>query len=789
MKKFLFCWSFILGLCTFSMAQDVEVNPRWLSGPWQGIWITHPNTAVRDYGIYHFRKQIHIDQKPDKYIVHLSADNRFKLYVNGKYILAGPARGDLYNWYFDSIDLAPYLESGDNTIAVMVWNMGDLAPVAQVTNQLGFVMQADDTENADVNSNSSWKVFKNKAYQPCSMDNGERMKTYMVIGPGDQMDAALFPWGWEKQNYNDKDWTIAKNLTEAVPYGYGTDNLWNLVPRNIPLMETSTVPVNFIRRTSGLLDITKLLSKDNPLVIPAHSKISILFDQKQLSLGYPSFTFSDGKDAKVLITYAEALFKDLLKGNRDDIEGKEILGNYDIFTADGGKDRIFTPLWLRTFRYIQLDIETQDQALILTEINLQKEGYPLVERATFKSNDTSLIPIWNVGWHTARLCAADLYYDCPYYEQLQYAGDARIQSLISLYVSGDDRLMRKAIHDFYLSRVADGLPQGRYPSNRIQVIPTYGLYWVSMLYDYWMHRKDDEFLAQYLHAAEGVMEWYEKRMAKDKYLLGPLEWWNFTDWNTAFRNGVPAGAEQGNSTIISLHYAITLREAATVLRYFKKTETAQHYLDLANKIIKEAYSSSFNKDKGLMADSPDQQEYSQHASILAILSDAIPPQHQQELMRKILTDQSLSQVTFYYRFYLIRALKKVGMADQYTEQLKPWKDMLALGLTTFAENPDPTRSDCHAWSASPNYDFLATICGITPIDHGFSTVEINPSFGSLTEIEGTMPHPLGTIQVNLKRYGNNGVEGFVSLPEGLSGRFMWQEKIINLNSGYQKIKL
>lgn len=770
-------------------AQSVPVNPKLLKGPWSAYWISHPETAVRDYGVYHFRKTFNIAQLPDQFIIHLSADNRYKLYVNGHYILAGPARGDLYNWYFDSIDLAPYLVAGDNSLAVMVWNMGDLSPVAQISNQLGLVVQADEEKNEFINTNNSWKTTKNKAYQPCSTDNSERMQTYMVVGPGDQLNASLYPWNWEQQHYNDEDWENAKNLFPAVPSGHGTDNLWNLVPRSIPLLETQKEEINHIRRISDNRLTSKIVNKDNPLVIPAHSKVSVLLDQSHLLVGYPSFTFSEGKASTVKITYAEALFKDGIKGNRNEIEGKDILGNYDIYESDGAKNRIFTPLWLRTLRYVQLDIETKSDPLTVHEIVMMREGYPLVEKASFESNDPSLKEIWKVGWHTARLCAADLYYDCPYYEQLQYAGDSRIQSLISLYVSGDDRLMRKAIQDFYLSIVADGLPQGRYPSNRIQVIPTYGLYWVSMLYDYWMHRKDDAFLAKYLHAAQGILEWYEKRLDKEKSLLGPMEWWNFTDWNTAFKNGVPAGAEDGNSTIISMHYAITLREAAEVFQYFGKTQIATQYKEIANKIVKAAYASSFNKSKGLMADTPEQEEYSQHTNILAILSDAVPANEQKKLMLKILSDKELSQVTFYYRFYLIRALKKVGMSDSYTDQLEPWKDMLALGLSTFSENPDPTRSDCHAWSSSPNYDFLATICGIMPSSQGFSTVDISPAFGNLTEIKGSMPHPLGTIKVNLTHLNNGKVYGDVELPVGLTGKFNWKGKHLQLKSGIQKISL
>jgi hypothetical protein len=106
--------------------------------------------------------------------------------------------------------------------------------------------------------------------------------------------------------------------------------------------------------------------------------------------------------------------------------------------------------------------------------------------------------------------------------------------------------------------------------------------------------------------------------------------------------------------------------------------------------------------------------------------------------------------------------------------------MLQNGLTTFAENPDPARSDCHAWSASPDYDFLATVAGIRPGTSGFKTVEIEPALGKLTFIKGQMPHPAGIIMYNLKREGKDGINGEIVLPEGLTGIFKWKGKSINL---------
>jgi alpha-L-rhamnosidase len=771
--------------------QNAGIEPSLLRGTWPSFWITCPDIDQRAYGVYHFRKSFELPVKPARFIVHVSADNRYRLFVNGTAVGSGPARGDLYNWYFESLDIAPHLKEGRNLIAALVWNMAEHAPVAQITNQTAFVLQGNTAAEAVVNTGTGWKVRHNRAYTPCSTDNGQRLQTYMVIGPGDRVDAAGHPWGWEQEGYDDSDWKEAQAIANAVPVGYGSDNLWSLTPRTIPGMEERMQRIPQVRRMEGMpMSGNGFLQGGAPLVVPPQSRVSVLLDQGFNTTAYPELLVGGGAGSEIRITYAEALFDSQgQKGNRNDIEGREIRGNYDIFLPDGGEQRLFRPLWFRTYRFMQLDIRTGDRALRIHDLNGRFTAYPFVELGRFESDDASHDDIWKVGWRTARLCAGETYFDCPYYEQLQYEGDTRIQSLISLYVTGDDRLMRKAIHDFYLSRVPEGLTQGRYPSSRIQVIPPFSLWWVSMVHDYWMHRSDDAFVRRYLTAIEGVMNWYEDHIDIGAQMLGPMKWWNFVDWNLAFSGGVPEGANDGNSSIISLQYAYTLRQAAELMAHFGRPAAAERYRKNADLLVSGTYRHCWDPDRGTMADTPQKKAYSQHAGIMAILTDALPEAERVRAVEGLLHDTRLSQATFYFRFYLTRALIRCGMADLYTEQLGPWRDMLAMGLTTFAENPEPTRSDCHAWSSSPNYDFLATVCGILPASPGFGTVAIRPALGSLKWVKGSMPHPLGTIEVALERHGEHGIVADITLPEGLGGSFYWKGEIRTLHPGKQQVSL
>lgn len=787
-------WIFCLlnMLVLFTMAQEGDINPKLLQGPWSAKWVNYPDVPSKAYGVYHFRKEINLNAVPEKFVIHVSADNRYILYVNGQFVGRGPARSSLFNWNFASYDIAPFLRPGSNVVAAIVWNMGEYAPVAQISNQTAFLLQGNTGAEEILNTNKTWKVFQNKAYSPGALEAGNELRSYFVVGPGDVIKGDLYPWGWETMGFSDVAWPSAKELnTPVVTAGYGTDNQWILFPSEIPAMEETMQRMASIRRESGIRTNHLWLQGKKALTVPANTKASFLVDQSFETVAYPILKVSDGKGASIRLTYSEALVdSNHVKGNRNDLTGKKIIGLYDVFHPDGGKGRVFSPLWLRTFRYVQVDIQTGKEALVLNDLYSMFTGYPFEHVATFESNDASLKDIWDVGWRTARLCAGETYYDCPYYEQLQYEGDTRIQALISLYNSGDDRLMRKAIDDFFMSRVPEGLTQGRFPSNRTQVIPPFSLYWVSMLYDYWMHRPDTAFVKKYLDAAALILKWYEQHIDEEFDMLGPMKWWNFTDWNLAFRNGVPDGATDGHSSVITLQYAYTLQQAGQMFQYFGDTQRARHYLATAKKLAKSTFDHCFNHERMVMANTPFKNSYSQHAGIIAILAGAIPSSKEKEVLQTILSDTSLSQATFYYRFYLTRAMIKAGLGDMYYSHLKPWRDMLKIGLTTFAENPDPTRSDCHAWSASPIYDFLATICGIMPDAPGFQKIKIAPHLGELKEVSASMPAPQGTVSVNLKRKtSSDGIIGEITLPGNMKGNFVWMDKEIQLTGGKQIIDI
>jgi hypothetical protein len=381
------------------------------------------------------------------------------------------------------------------------------------------------------------------------------------------------------------------------------------------------------------------------------------------------------------------------------------------------------------------------------------------------------------------------YFDCPYYEQLQYIGDAKIQALVSTYVSGDSRLTKNAISVLRDSQLPMGITQSRFPSNQPQIIPTFSLVWVTMVYDYWMLNDDSLFVKSMVPGMQETLNWFRNRIDSSG-MLGPVEWWNFVDWvySKGWGNGNPPAANTGNSSILSLQYVYTLEKASEVFEAYKLLDLAVAYRALAGNIKNAVYEKCYDTNKGLIADSPVRNSFSQHANIWAILTNTFPETlDKTKVINTILNDNDLAQSTLYFKFYLFEALEKAGQANQFTEALSSWKEMVNAGLSTFAETPDPARSDCHAWSASPVYYFLSLVAGIKPASPGFKSVRIEPNLGNLNSIDATMPHLLGTIRVKLKKDNENRLSGEITLPNHLDGVFIWNGVQTQLKRGTNKI--
>ena len=792
LRLLLFC--IITGLLASTSYAPAQLSAEHQAKLWKAQWITAPDAPQRDEVVLHFRKVIDVSAPPQHFYIDVSADNQFIFYINQQRIGSGPSRSDLGHWKYETFDLAPFLRAGKNVLAATAWNFGTHAGLAQMSDRTGFLVHGQSVAERVADTDKSWDVEVEKGVRTVQPE----VEGYYAAEPGTRIDGGTFDWSWNEDGDLKGSWSKAVELGRGSLRGE-TDppNNWQLIHDRLPAMEMRLVPAGKVVRAEGIPTPSDF--PEHGFTVPAHGKASVLIDNATLTTGFPALTASGGYGSKIRLTYAEALFdEDDQKGNRNEVTGRHIAGPADEFIIGGSVAREFMPLVWRTWRFLQIDVEAAEQPVRIESLKTWFSAYPFVERGHFSSDDESLRSIWDIGWRTARLDAHDTYMDTPYWERLQYIGDTRIQALISYVVAGDDRLARQAIEAFDNSRVPEGLTTSRYPSSLVQMIPTFSLLWVGMVRDFWLYRGDAAFVHAQLPGTRAVLAWYLAHQRADG-LIGRVPWWPFVDWGKDFEFGMPPQDGDGGSSVITLQFVEALRNAAEVEAAVGDKRFATTYRDAANRAAAGVRKLCWNEQDGLIADTPSQQHYSQHANILAVWLDVVPKEQQKEILAKILsttdasfhlsaTVPSMTAATYYFRFYLVRALVHAGMGDQYLELLGPWRQMLSLGLTTWAESPEPTRSDCHAWSAHPNFDLLTIVAGIRPRSAGFDGVVIEPHLGKLQHVEAVLPTPKGMVEVKYRRL-LNGVEARITLPEGMMGVLVWNGNEQVLRPGEQTVIL
>jgi alpha-L-rhamnosidase len=779
----LFTFFFVLHLCGSTYAQDTS-NPPWIS---------YPSANVTGFGVYHFRKGFELDIVPEKLIIHISADNRYNLFVNGRRVCYGPAKGDLITYKYDVIDIAPFLKQGNNQLAALVYNGGKDKPLSFLSVQTAFFLKSENEDYEMINTDPSWKVLKNTAIQPISYYEMLHKKTWFygfyACGPGDNVDSDKFPWGWEEPGYNDNDWKNAEGLF------FDGKAPWNLVPRNIAFMDNHQVHPSRIRSTKG---ITLPLGKWNgmeKLVVPENSSATILIDFDIFTMGYPELKVVGGQNSSIKIRYAEALYEEInLKAHRDSVNGKTMFGVWDIFHPDGKSERTFRPLWKRAFRYVQFEIETKDQPLeILSYIN-EYSGYPYPEMSTFSSNDSRLNKIFEISLRTFRMCSGETYYDTPFYEQLSYGGDNRPISAISTYNSTDDRLFREVMRLYPQSENKEtGLFKSAYPSQFEFDQGTWSLAWIQSLHDYYFIRGDKEYLKQFVDNIERVLGFYERHLDESTGMIGTVKNNNFVDWSIV-DGRIPRQNKQNEiqqSALLTLYFVHSIDCAVNMYIQIGENDKADKWESIAKGIKKAIYVNCWDEESQLFKDYPNQNIFSQHTNLLAILCDLVNPEQQKDLLNRILSfDKFDEMASSYFSFFLFKAMQKTGQEDLFLENLDFWYNFIDRGHTTCGETgfASHDRSDCHAWSAHPAYFLISSVCGIKPGDVGFNIVNISPHLGELTQVKASMPHPLGRIDVDYKIL-NGKLKSIIVLPEGMNGIFEYGTKRFAIHPGENRISL
>jgi alpha-L-rhamnosidase len=747
----------------------------------KAAWVWAEGARVDEKVVLEFENEFDVEEATEV-VVHVTADQRYELFIDGELMSLGPDRSDVNHWAFATYRLQ--LPAGRHRLTATVAWIGDDAPCAQITHRGGFLFAAEGPLASQLNTGEGkwttrrvegWSftpgpapdfVGRQQTIDTRERNAGQEMPLAIVSPPLDGNAFGLMRTGWRLHPSPLPD-------QKLEPLTVGT------VRAVVERVEDDVQKPSVIRAKdceSSQRDKWQQLARGKgQVVVPPNTEVQVLFDLENYCTAYPRMTLAGGKGASALIAWAESLYEleadgavSPRKGSRDEVVNKAFSGVTDAFIASGD-EQAFKTWWWRAGRYVLLTVNTADEPLTIKHFDILQSWYPLDDEGKFASSDTKLDRTQGLMVRGMQMCAHETYMDCPYYEQLMYVGDTRVELLTTYAMTADTRLPKRAIELYDWSMPLWGMAAEHYPSRTPQLSPTFGLIWVSMLRDFTYWRDDPAWVRERLPALRGTIDRFLVQL-EDDGLLGPQPGWPFVDWVDGWMIGIPPSGKEGKSSVINLHLVQALLAAADVEEAHGETALAARNRDIARQLSDRIVDRFWVADRQLLADDLAHQNFSEHAQCLAILSGVQNEDQEAKCLEAMLTASDLKRCTIYFSFYLFEALAKHGRGDEIVKRWDLWKSLEELGLKTPIESPEPTRSDCHAWGSHPLFHARASLFGVRPASPGFAMVLIEPRPGDLTEMSVRVPHPKGEISGELSfDPKTGGCSGTITLPAAVAG--------------------
>ena len=714
----------------------------------------------------------------DRYEIAITADCRYKLYVNGELVSYGPAKGDHKVHYLDTVDIGGYLRTGRNRLDVVALHIPEDPKVGNhsffSSDTPGLYLEGTGLEG--------WKSRVDRTI--CFYREDKRFSPLQIF---------------------------EKTICEDVRGREEGKDTWHpvIVRRNEEMPE--------YLRTENLKErpIPAMMLKHRELAIPVQvvnpgEEAEFVLDAGEEMCGFVKLSCRGGAGSDITLLYSECYEYENEKGDRTDSEHGILRGytdSYHIGKASSVKGRIsespvedpfgepvrkssaglaeessgeaakenagakcLEPYWFRTFRYIKVTVKNGGEPLFLDRFEYLETGYPLEVRTHAETSDRTLAPVWDISLRTLRRCMHETYVDCPYYEQLQYIMDTRSEILYTYAVSADDRLARKAIAEFSRAQRSDGLLNCSYPNKTVNVIPGFALYYILMVHDHMMYFGDAELVKSVLPVVRRILDFFEERVIREGSFQGLVGktggvnekgvLWSFIDWAQEWMEttGMPRAGLHGPITMESLLYILGLQKAAELEEYAGDAVRAARDRERAEQVQRAVRSICMDRE-GLLTDgpadmeSPDCRMRSQHCQVFGVLTGTLGEEEGRRNLKKSITEEGYAKCSVAMSFYLFRALEQTDLYE-YTEQFWDiWRKMVRNNCTTSVEAEFYARSECHAWGALALYELPCAVLGVRPAAPGYSRIEVKPHPGYMTSASGTVHTPVGDVKVSWRKVG------------------------------------
>ena len=783
---------------------------------WAAEWIwettqasTQPNPfefhspAYKNLFVY-FRKTFDLPDRPDRAVAHVTADSRYKLYVNGRYIGRGPIRSDLVWQYYDDYDIAPYLHPGRNVIAALVHFYGEDTGW-YMTRRPGFRFQSDIKNShgtsVTLRTDSTWKVLR----APGWLQHTPRVSG--ALGFIEVYDAGKEPNGWNTAEFDDSGWNSARIISSVSgEHPFLTSYIWeNLIPRSIPmLLEEEVRPAKVLQvaevqnlsspaptlahqmaqespqplktckveHADSLLGMTgdaMIQSSAYPSSDASNCSAVLVFDFGREVTGYPRITLEGTAGAIVDIGVSEGLADGRVRPTHN--------GNHiSRYTVKDGSQQFETFEW-DGFRYMQLTIRNATRPVRLRKVAVNFTSYPVGNRGAFESSDPELNKIWNTSRYSIQLTMHDAYEDCPNREQRQWVGDAYVETKVNYAVFGDTKLAAKYLLQIANSQRSDGMIMPFYPGNdggadilRVFTIKDFAEHWVSTLWEYYQFTADRQTLQELYPIAVKVMDYFT-RYIDENGLVGDVPPWVFGDWVTLDR--------RGENTIVNALFYNNLLEVSRMAKIQGDPAHEKQYSAMAARIKDAMNQRLWDQRRGVYVDANVNGtlsgRVSQQSNSLALLYDIAAPDKRPRILSYIFdkvrvkldspgmeggTQNPLQKPKFdeehdvvqaqpFFMHWVDASLAHIGEYNRMVNLIRQlYGNMIDAGATCTWEVWNPHASQCHGWSATPAYDLTHFVLGIRELTPGYREFSVEPHPAGLNSAKGVFPSVQGDITIS-----------------------------------------